>query len=86
MAAVRVRAQRVKAALVAATVALFAVAGGLARAAHPGASASGSTVATHLSPPSDLVAALSRGGDEGSFGGGAVGPPQGEPAASTSTS
>jgi hypothetical protein len=73
----------VKTVLVAVAVALFAVVGVAARAAHPGASASGKTSATQLSPPSNLVAALS---EDDFSGGGVIGPAQGAPTASTSTS
>ena len=79
----RRRARRAKTALVAVAIALFAVVGVAAKAAHPGAGSSGKTGATQLSPPSDLVAALSSGGsDEGAV----IAPAQGSPTASTSTS
>jgi hypothetical protein len=83
LAEARKRTRRAKTALAAVALALFAVVGVAARAAHPGASASGKTGAAQLSPPSNLVAALS----EDDFNQGAViAPAQASPTVSTSTS
>jgi hypothetical protein len=82
---VRLRARRVKTALIASAVALFALMGLAVRAAHPGATSAGTRRPTaQLVTPAAFESALNQGAESSNDG--FIAPAQGPPAAATSTS